>query len=185
MDGSIVRAITLDQLEKMCDKNSNLRGYLHGYIAEEKLEEHVRTIDGVSEVVKIKDSDHRKGDLLVTYKGQYITIEAKSLESRRVKFDFLTGSWRAPVQIKASGAQDLLLENGKVVRTTSLRPGRFDILAIGCFAVTGSWDFLFLNESMIPIDHKTGLLKTCFTIDPLATPGLTQSLPHLLEEALK
>lgn len=81
-------------LTDLVNSNPSLRGMIVGYIAERKLMEvfdnHARTEN------HRKDDDHdrkKKGDLVVTYRGEEFRIEVKSLQTNTVEVQLPSGEW--------------------------------------------------------------------------------------------
>jgi hypothetical protein len=86
--------ISAEYLTDLVNANPSLRGMIVGYIAERKLKEqfekHHRT------EAHRKDDDHdrtKKGDLVVTYKGEEFRIEVKSLQTNQVEVLMPDGEW--------------------------------------------------------------------------------------------
>lgn len=78
--------ITADYLTDVIDENPSLRGMIVGYLAERKLWDLFETVRGVSGLRKDDDHDReKKGDLVLTYKGNEIRLEVKSLQTNHVK----------------------------------------------------------------------------------------------------
>jgi hypothetical protein len=143
-------------------------------------------IPGVTSVTKIPDRDAEKGDFKVVYKGVPMTIECKSVTTSSVREDVLTQNWQGSVLVKNTDKREVTVEGIGTFQTTKLTRGQFDILAVCCFAVSGEWDFVFLENRFIPsADESYDLLKTQFTINPSTTPGLTHNLTKLLEKTLE
>lgn len=183
---SILSGFTMEDIQEMIDENSSLRGYLQGYLAERALKAQIQQIPGVESVTKIPDRDHEKGDFKVIYKGIPMSIEAKSVMTDSVREDVLTQTWQGAVLVKNTDKREVEVEGIGTITTTKLERGQFDILAICCFAVSGQWDFLFLENRFIPAaDESHNLLKTRFTVNPGTTPGVTDNLVKLLEKTLE
>lgn len=183
---SILSGFTMEDIQEMIDENSSLRGYLQGYLAERALKAQIQQIPGVESVTKIPDRDQEKGDFKVIYKGVPMSIEAKSVMSDSVREDVLTQTWQGAVLVKNTDKREVEVEGIGTITTTKLERGQFDILAICCFAVSGQWDFLFLENRFIPAaDESHNLLKTRFTVNPGTTPGVTDNLVKLLEKTLE
>lgn len=183
---SILSGFTIQDIQEMIEENSSLRGYLQGYLAERTLRSQIETIPGVASVRKIPDQCSEKGDLQVLYKDVLITIEVKSLKTDSVTEDLFTQTWEGKVGIKNTDKREVEVDGIGSISTTKLIRGQFDILAICCFAVSGKWDFMFIENRFIPAaeEHKD-LLKTQFTINPYNTPGLTDDLRKLFEKTLE
>lgn len=89
-----VWGIDAEYLTDLVNSNPSLRGMIVGYIAERKLKElfdhHNRT------EAHRKDDDHdrtKKGDLVVTYKGEEFRIEVKSLQTNQIEVLMPDGHW--------------------------------------------------------------------------------------------
>lgn len=142
--------ITADELTVAIDENPSLRGMLLGYVAEYKL----RTMwfAGRAEVTHyVKHDDHnrkKKGDLVVTYKGQTFTVESKSLQTNSVRTvgDIKVGT----AQCDASDKRTLTFPDGTTLATTCLLAGEFDILAVNLFAFGHDWRFAFAKNRDLP-----------------------------------
>lgn len=86
--------ISAEYFTDLVNSNPSLRGMIVGYIAERKLkdlfEHHNRT------EAHRKDDDHdrtKKGDLVVTYKGEEFRIEVKSLQTNQIEVLMPDGNW--------------------------------------------------------------------------------------------
>lgn len=179
---SILSGFSISDLEEMICENPSLRGYMQGYLAERVLRKQLEQLEDVTSVTKIPDQDDEKGDFKVVYKGKPITIEVKSIATDSVKEDVLTQTWQGTVRIKNTDKRELQIEGVGTISSTKLLKGQFDILAICCFAVSGEWNFMFLENKYIPEDTEIpGLLKTSFVINPATTACLTHDVKKLLD----
>ena len=185
---SILSEFTVEQLETAVETNPYLRGYLQGYLAEIKLMEKISAIPGITNVSKIPDHDRRKGDVVLTYRGEEITIEAKSIRTGSVREDILNNSWSGTVGVKSTDSRVVFSpDSTEPVRTTCLDKGGFDILAISCYAVEGNWDFVFIENRFLPEADPEfpGLIKTSFVINPDTTPCLSKTLIPVLDDVVE
>lgn len=179
---SILQGFSISDVEEMISENPSLRGYLHGYLAERVLKKKLEAVPGVTSVAKIPDSVPEKGDFRVIYNSTPITIEVKSIATESVRENLLTQTWQGLVKIKNTDKRDIEVDGIGVISSSKLLKGQFDILAICCFAVSGEWDFVFIENKYIPEDEIPGLLKTSFVINPADTPGLTNDIAKLLDK---
>jgi len=185
-EASILSGFSMNDIQEMIDENSSLRGYLQGYLAERSLKRQMLQIPGVSSVKKIPDRADEKGDFEVVYQGVPITVEVKSVMTSSVREDILTQNWQGSVLVKNTDKREVTVEGVGTISTTKLTRGQFDILAICCFAVSGEWDFMFIENRFIPAaEEHHDLLKTQFIINPSTTPGLTDNLVKLLDKTLE
>lgn len=108
--------ISPEYLTELVNTNPSLRGMIVGYIAERKLREqfeaHKRT------EAHYKDDDHdrtKKGDLVVSYKGESFRIEVKSLQTNAVEVLMPDGQWMKLMEKKMVGrkASPGLTKKGK------------------------------------------------------------------------
>lgn len=180
---SILSQFSQEELEEVIQENSSLRGYLQGYLAEVALKKQLLLIPGITSVVKIPDQGKEKGDFKVIYKDKPLTIEVKSIATSSVKEDVLNDTWQGKVQVKATDKRTIEVDGIGTVTSTSLVKGEFDILAISCYAVSGKWEFLFIENEYLPEQSSSlpGLIKTSFTINPATTPCLTESIVNILD----
>lgn len=183
---SILKDFTQEELEEVITENSSLRGYLQGYLAEVSLKKQLLQIPGVTSVIKIPDQGKEKGDFKVVYKNKQITIEVKSIATNSVRDDVLNDTWQGKVQVKATDKWTIEVDGIGTITGTSLVKGKFDILAISCYAVSGKWDFVFIENEYLP--EKTsqipGLIKTSFTINPATTPCLIEDIVDALDSVI-
>ncbi len=103
-----------------------------------------------SEYQLTKPDDHdraRKGDRLLKYKGQVISIEVKSLQTNSVT-ETAPGFYRGRFQCDASDSREVLLPDGSRVKTVCLVVGGFDLLAINPFEFGQQWRFAFKNADL-------------------------------------
>jgi len=185
-EASILSGFTMNDIQEMIDENPSLRGFLQGYLAERALKTQILGIPGVTSVTKIQDRDSDKGDFRVVYKGVPLSIESKSIVTSSVKEDVLSQNWQGTVAVKNTDKREVTVEGVGTIQTTKLYRGQFDILAICCFAVSGEWDFVFIENRFIPgAEESNDLLKTKFTVNPSTTPCLTHDLVKLMEKTLE
>lgn len=171
--------VTLEDIEELTTANPSLRGFLQGYVAEMFLKRKLETMSELSEVVKIRDHDAKKGDFQFNYKGRELTIEVKSLKTASVKEDLLNGGWVGTVQVGASDSRTI--EDGTA--TKCLERGQFDILAISAFAIGQGWDFYFIANKYLPASTTyPDRIKTSFTVNTMNTPCLHTNLTEVLED---
>lgn len=175
----LLDAISRERLEKCIDENSSLRGFLQGYIAEEKLRDYLESILGVSDVSKIPDQDSIKGDFRFCYGGTFYTLELKSVRSSGVKEDQMEGGSSGCVVLKTTDSRTL--KNGS--KTYCLNRNEFDILAISTFAIDGNWDFKFILNKYIPSSETDqALLVNRLWINTENTPLLRSSILDVLAD---
>jgi hypothetical protein len=180
---TILKDFSVEDLEYLIRLNPNLRGYLQGYLAELKLENHMRGIEGVRDVEKIRDASNIYGDFKVDYKGKEIIVEAKSIASGSVKR--FEDDWTGRVRVENVCKRDITVSGLGDIRVSNLVKGQFDILAISCYAVNHDWEFLFMNESDCP-ERKgyPGLIRTSFVTGTLPEHKTTTRLEDLLKAKL-
>lgn len=143
--------ITPDALTKAIDENPSLRGMLFGYVAEYKLREiWFKDRPGVTHFLKHDDHNRKKkGDLVVTYKGQEFIIESKSLQTNSVR-ESAAGRFIGKVQCDASDRRRVTFPDNSTLETTCLLRGEFDILAVNLFEFQKEWRFIFVKNKDLP-----------------------------------
>lgn len=182
---SILSDFTSEELEQVIAENSSLRGYLQGYLAEVALKKQLLQIEGVTSVKKIPDQGKQKGDFLVEYKGKTLTIEVKSIATNSVREDILNDTWQGTVQVKATDKRAIEVDGVGTITSTSLLKGEFDVLAISCYAVSGKWEFLFIENEYLPEGTiAPGMIKTSFTVNPATTPLLTGDVVAVMDSVI-
>ncbi len=179
---SILSDFTQDELNEVIEENSSLRGYLQGYLAEVALKKQLLLLDDVSSVTKIPDQSLERGDLKVVYRGMSLTIEVKSIKTDSVRQDIMHDTWQGTVAVKSSDKREIEVEGLGIVRTSNLVRGGFDILAISCYAVSGNWDFVYMDNEYLPSKNSSNpdLIKTSFVINPETTPCLDMGIESIL-----
>ncbi len=141
--------ITAEELTEIVDKNPSMRGNMFGYVAEMKLHKLWFSSWRVTQATKYDDHDRKKkGDLVITYKGQSFIVESKSLQTNSIRES--GGRYTGTAQCDASDRRVIELPDGSSVNTTCLLVGEFDLLAINIFAFTNEWRFLFVKNQDLP-----------------------------------
>lgn len=181
--------ITESELTELVSQNPSLRGILLGYVAEKKFHDAFLNSPKITEASKDNDHDRkRKGDRRFVYKGESFIIEVKSLQSNLVE-NLGADRWRGKSQVDASDSRTVTFANGSKLKTTCLRRGEFDILAVNCFAFGEQWRFAFsLNSELPPNTYKKytkyqrqHLLPTLITLEWPLQPPFTDDLFVLLD----
>ena len=141
--------LSVDELTTLVHSNPSLRGMVIGYAAEQKLQAYLQSSDAITYIGKPDDHDRQnKGDHVIEYRGQLLTIESKSLQTRMVTRD--GNIWRGRAQVDASDRRTVILADGSPFETTLLTVGEFDVLAVNCFAFGQGWNFVFAKNGDLP-----------------------------------
>lgn len=183
---SILSQFSQLELEELITENPSLRGYLQGYLGELALRKRLQQMPNVLEIEKIPDKDPLKGDLRLLYRNELVTIEVKSLLSDSIRRDTLNDTWTGRVLAKNTDKRLVNLVGAGEVLTSSIIKGTFDILAICCYPVDSTWEFLFMDNIHLPEVSPLlpGLVKTSFLINPEVTPFVTKNLTDLLDSVV-
>lgn len=185
--------VSSKQISLLINQNPSLRGMLLGYVAELKLKELISLLPDISYTYKFDDHDRKKkGDLYIIYRGKAFDVEAKSLQTNSIKFDANAGSWTAKAQVDASDRRNVRLSSGKILNTTLLLRGEFDILAVNCFGFGGEWKFLFAKNTDLPAStfkkydesDRRELIASVVTVTLPTKPPFYESLKDLLESMI-
>lgn len=144
--------ITIEEFQWCMENNPSMRGVVIGYLAELKLREFFQKDPRVSRLFKYDDHDRRKkSDLVIEYKGREISFESKSLQTNTVRdVDSPSVQKIAKFQCDASDCRDITLPDGQIIKTTLLKYGDFDILAVNLFAFHGKWEYAFALNRDLP-----------------------------------
>jgi hypothetical protein len=141
--------VTPEELTELVKNNPSLRGVLLGYVAEMKLRKMWFAGSEVTHATKHDDHDRKKkGDLVVTYKGQEFIIESKSLQTAmnlKVGAKFV-----GRAQCDASDRRIIPLNDGTTLNTTCLLVGEFDLLAVNVYSFEEVWRFVFAKNQDLP-----------------------------------
>lgn len=176
--------LTEQELTDIIQQNPSMRGLMLGYIAEYKLRKMHFTDPRFENVHKADDHDRsRKGDLIVTYKGKDFKIECKSLQTNSIKTT--ENGYEGKCQCDASDRRKIKV-GSKMVETTCLLVGEFDIIAVNLFSFEEKWRFAFaLNDDLprstfrkYPPAIRRKLLATLMPVSwPLQPPYIASPIP--------
>ena len=144
--------ITIEEFQWCMENNPSLRGVVIGYLAELKLRELFKNDPRISRLFKYDDHDRRKkSDLVIEYNGREISFESKSLQTNTVRDSNIPNIEKiAKFQCDASDCRDINLPDGQTIKTTLLKYGDFDILAVNLFAFHGKWEYAFALNRDLP-----------------------------------
>lgn len=141
--------VSRDDLNEILVENPSLRGMIFGYVAERKLRTMWFSGARFRDVVKYRNHDRlEKGDLGITYRGERIRIESKSLQTATVRRT--NGGYTARFQCDASDRRRVSLPDGTTIETTCLLVGEFDLLAVNLYAFGLGWKFAFARNRDLP-----------------------------------
>lgn len=181
------------ELTDLIEQNPSLRGILLGYVAEKRFHDGFLNHPDITD--KRKDDDHdrkKKGDRRIAYKGETFLIEVKSLQTNMVK-NLGGDKWSGKAQVDASDSRDITFPDESKLKTTCLRRGEFDLLAVNCFAFGEKWRFAFALNSELPANtykkyseyQRRHLLPSLIPVEwPLQSP-FTDNLFELLDKLIK
>lgn len=187
--------ITVEEFQWSMENNPSLRGVVIGYLAELKLRQFFENDRHISNLFKYDDHDRKKkSDLVVVYNGKEYSFESKSLQTNTVKNSSVPGIEKiAKFQCDASDCRDIELPDGDKLKTTLLKYGEFDILAVNMFAFHGKWEYAFARNKDLP--HSTSkkytesqqkqLISSLITITYPVQPPFVLDPFVLLEEIEK
>lgn len=143
------------ELTKLIDENPSLRGVMIGYHAEMKLKKIWFSTERITHSVKYDDHDRKKkGDLVITYKGQSFIVESKSLQTNSI--EKVGRRYSGKAQCDASDRRVIELPDGSSVNTTCLLVGEFDLLSVNIYAFEGKWRFVFAKNDDLPRSRFRG-----------------------------
>lgn len=168
--------LSYEEINELLTANPSLRSFVMGYAAEIKCRNmFFHDHPDISAIYKPDDHDRtEKGDWILTYKGQRIGVEVKSLQTNSLK-PKRDGSLRPNYQCDASDARVVAFEDGSTVQTTALLVGEFDVVAVNIHAFTGKWDFAFArNADLLTMEGATRGKPMAYT--PLQRRNLLKTL---------
>jgi len=173
--------ITQVDLNELLDSNPSLRGMIMGYMAEIKLKNKWFEDSRIQSIYKPDDHNRDiKADWIIKYKDKKYSIEVKSVQTNSIKRtknnsdNFLKGKF----QCDASDSRVIKVNDNKI-KTTCLKKGCFDILAVNLYPFTGNWEFAFISNNKLPTTNyhkydeeiKNNLLKGSINISyPISEP---------------
>lgn len=164
--------LTYEDINLITTNNPSMQSFVIGYSAEAKVKTLVFDLDDrVTDIYKPDDHDRaEKGDWVITYQGERIAVEVKSLQSTSLRPKKRSGLVEPNYQCDASDRRLVEFTDGSSVETTALLVGEFDVLALNLRALTGKWDFIFCKNEDLPHmeQNKRNLVKyTEFQLDNL------------------
>jgi transcriptional regulator with XRE-family HTH domain len=186
--------VTANEMTILLRENPSLRGMLFGYVAELKLRELISALPGVRSMKKFDDHDRkRKGDLHIIYHHRVFSVESKSLQTSQTKFDTENQIWSGKAQVDASDSRIVTLPSGRTLKTTLLKRGEFDILAVNCYEFNKSWQFQFARNRDLPFssykkytpEEQSALISSLITVTWPPQPPFYSDLRLLLDEMLE
>ncbi|MFN4955620.1 MAG: helix-turn-helix domain-containing protein [Aphanizomenon sp.] len=186
--------VTANELTILLEENPSLRGMLLGYVAELKLRKIIANFPGVKYIKKFDDHDRKKkGDLHIIYHHRAFSIESKSLQKTQSKWDKESQIWFGKAQVDASDNREIILPNGRKLKTTLLIRGEFDILAVNCYGFNKTWNFQFARNRDLPCssykkyteEERNFLISSLIPVSWPPQPPFYSDLTELLEQMLE
>lgn len=172
--------------------NPSLRGFVYGYVAEQRFAEYIENSLGIKDHTKDDDHAKTKSDRTFLQGDRTFTIQLKSLQTNTIR-EIAPDTYKATVQNDASDRRKVALPDNSVVETTCYVAGEYDVLAVSIQPFTGGWRFAFkknknlqhTNRSKYTDSQKQYLLATTETIVYPLQPesGWTTDLLSLLTDA--
>ena len=148
----------------------------------------------IGSMKKFDDHDRkRKGDLHIIYHHRVFSVESKSLQTSQTKFDTENQIWSGKAQVDASDSRIVTLPSGRTLKTTLLKRGEFDILAVNCYEFNKSWQFQFARNRDLPFssykkytpEEQSALISSLITVTWPPQPPFYSDLRLLLDEMLE
>ena len=164
--------INEQELNLLLESNPSLRGMVMGYVAEIKLKQKWFMTEKIDNIYKPDDHNKNiKADLVIEYNNKEYTIEVKSIKTNSIE-KISDSNFKGKFQCDASDKRLITLNNNKSIKTSCLKKGCFDILAINLYPFTGEWEFAFINNKDLPTTNypkydseiQDQLLKTTINI---------------------
>jgi transcriptional regulator with XRE-family HTH domain len=186
--------VTANELTILLEENPSLRGMLFGYVAELKLRKIIANCPGVKYIKKFDDHDRKKkGDLHIIYHNRAFSIESKSLQTAQNKWDEEQQIWVGKAQVDASDNREIILPNGRKLKTSLLKRGEFDILAVNCYGFNKTWNFQFARNQDLPCssykkyteEERKFLISSLIPVSLPPQPPFYSNLTELLEKMLE
>ncbi|TJZ75814.1 restriction endonuclease [Rhodococcus oryzae] len=169
--------LSYDEINELLTANPSLRSFVMGYAAEIKCRNMYFTDHpDLAGIYKPDDHDRtEKGDWIITYKGNRIGVEVKSIQSNSMQPRKRGGLIKPNYQCDASDARTVHFSDGSSVHTTALLVGEFDIVAVNTHAFRGEWDFAFVkNSDLVTMEGATRGSARDYT--PLQQKNLIKTL---------
>lgn len=184
--------LTKANLNDLLTSNPSLRGMIMGYLAEIKLKEIWLEDDRITNIYKADDHNRDvKADWIIEYKNEKeFSIEIKSVQTNSIRRSDDESFLKGKFQCDASDSRFINLNNNKSVKTTCLKKGRFDIIAVNLYPFRGKWEFAFAKNDDLPttnyskydIDVQNQLLKGTINITYPHSEKYYSNPYNLLEE---
>lgn len=183
--------VTAVDIDEMVAENPSLRSFIAGYTAELMLSRTIKDQyqDLLHDLGKPDDHDRdRKGDRHYVFDGKLVRIESKSLQTASLKFDADGVPVSGKFQCDASDSREVRLSDGSTLRTTCLKVGEFDIVAVNLFGFFSQWRFAYAANEDLPRSkshkytktQKAELLSTNVSITPELKAPFTWDLTGLV-----
>jgi hypothetical protein len=189
----MVRDIPREVFTDMALENPLFRAFVTGYYAEEKLQEYLTSLEGVSGIYKPGDRHptQNKWDRTFLHNGRRYSVQVKSPATGSIQTDIESGDLVATVHNDASDKRWLSLPNGQSVETCCYVANEYDILAVPLFLFHGRWEFAFkwnvdcrraVRNKGIPEDSRDMFLSTTESMTFPSLQGWKTDLFELLAD---
>ena len=141
--------LSVSDLDAILAERPSARGMLVGFVSEYKLQRGILSDSRIHKLRRYDDHDRtRPADFSFEYRGQEITVEVKSLQTKSVKSTLLGFEGRC--QVDASDKRKVTLPDGSTLETTCLLTGKFDLLAVNLYEFRQQWEFGFIRNGDLP-----------------------------------
>ena len=185
-------SVTPEEFMAVIEEHPGLQGLLIKYLVEEKFKKIHLSDKNISRVTKHDNyNNKKKGDLAVVYKDVEFIICLKALQPNKVQET--TQGWVGKVPFDSKERREVLLPNGRRVKTTCFLKSEFDIIATGFFTFENTLRFVFAKSSDLPSSNyhnytkpqRRFLLPTSITVSWPPKPPFTEDLISLMDDIVE
>lgn len=144
----MIDMIPPEDLVRLIKEKPSLRGMVLGNLAELLFERHVpMRYPRIKESDIIGHDDHdrsaNKSDRTITYADRVYTVQIKSIQTNKIRYDLNSGQLVACVQNDGSDKRLVLFDDESSLETVCYLRGQYDILAVPLFPFTQTDDFAY------------------------------------------
>ena len=191
--------LSYNEINELLTANPSLRSFVMGYAAEIKCRNmYFNDKPDITDIYKPDDHDRvEKGDWVMTYKGERLAVEVKSIQTNSLK-PKKSGKISPTYQCDASDRRLVTFSDGSTLDTTALLVGEFDVLALNIHSFTGEWNFVFAKNADLPTMEgatrgaakkytplqQRQLIKTLIPIDFEPDPSIYSYNPFMIMDSV-
>jgi len=146
--------ISETDFSKLVTHNNSLKGIISGYVSEWHFEKTLDSYPLIQSHYKPDDHDKtKKGDRIVHYRDQDISIEVRAIVTKSIKkYSNLFGNtvWKGEFKTCCARTRKITFSDGSEQFTCNNPRNLVDIYCVCAYPCTKKWDFMYCLNTDIP-----------------------------------